>query len=119
MLHSFIFAPLLALALLGEPKVKVENQLLDAGEVKAGKKVKVEFKITNTGNAPLIIYEASTSCGCTVSKYPKKPILPNQTEIVSATYDSYKQKGYVHKTVTLTTNAEPNKTNLTIRVKVL
>jgi uncharacterized protein (DUF58 family) len=119
MLNYLVFTLFALINTLAAPKIKVENPLLDAGEVKAGRKVRVAFKITNVGDAPLIIYNATTSCGCTVSKYPRKPILPNQTDSVMATYDSYKQKGYVHKTITITTNATPDKTNLTIRVKVL
>ena len=119
MLNYVVFMLIMAFGNINTPKIAVQNQLFDAGEVKAGRKVRVAFKIRNIGDAPLIIYDASTSCGCTVSKYPKKPILPGALDSVMATYDSYKQKGYVHKTITITTNADPNKTNLTIRVKVL
>ncbi|MBK9193260.1 MAG: DUF1573 domain-containing protein [Crocinitomicaceae bacterium] len=40
---------------------------------------KFTFKFKNTGNHPLIIDEATASCGCTVPNKPDKPIAPRRS----------------------------------------
>ena len=37
--------------------------------------VSYTFTFTNVGDAPLIINQATASCGCTIPKYTKKPVL--------------------------------------------
>ncbi|RMG83973.1 MAG: DUF1573 domain-containing protein [Bacteroidetes bacterium] len=65
------------------------------------------FKFKNTGNEPLVIQHAKGSCGCTVPKYPKEPILPGESAQIEVRYDT-KRLGPFTKTVTLTTNAVNN-----------
>ncbi|MGL4364113.1 MAG: DUF1573 domain-containing protein [Bacteroidales bacterium] len=63
-----------------------------------------EFEFENRGNLPLLITNASSSCGCTVPDYPKTPILPGEKGKISVSYDT-KRLGAFHKSVTLRTNA--------------
>ena len=37
------------------------------------------FKLVNTGNKPLVIYDVVTSCGCTKAEYSKAPVRPGET----------------------------------------
>ena len=37
------------------------------------------FEFTNTGDAPLIISNVQSTCGCTVPSKPTEPILPGKT----------------------------------------
>ena len=62
------------------------------------------FTFTNTGNEPLIITNAKGSCGCTVPKYAKEPVLPGQSSEIEVRYDT-KRVGPFNKSITLTTNA--------------
>ena len=101
-----------------QAKAVFDNSFYDAGKVKMGQKVKYEFVFTNTGDKPLIILDAAGSCGCTVGKYPKGPVLPGQSDKIRVIYDSYKQSGYQQKSVTITTNEPQNKHFLTIRIMV-
>lgn len=65
------------------------------------------FTFTNTGNMPLIINQAMTSCGCTVSTYTKEPVAPGKTGKVNVTYNGLgKFPGKFKKTITLRTNAK-------------
>lgn len=100
------------------PALKFTEKFYDAGEIIQGKKIKHEFTFTNTSNENVIILDASGSCGCTVGKYPKRPIKPNETASIRVTYDSYNQKGYQHKTITITTDSKPEKYYLTLRILV-
>ena len=52
----------------------------DFGTIQRGEAQETVFSFTNTGNAPLIITDAKSSCGCTVPNPPKDPIAPGEKE---------------------------------------
>ncbi len=76
-----------------------------------------KFHFTNTGTEPLVIKNAKGSCGCTVPKYPKEPILPGESSVIEVRYDT-KRIGKFTKRVTLTTNEGSEKRVLTIKGEV-
>ncbi|HNR85030.1 MAG TPA: DUF1573 domain-containing protein, partial [Taishania sp.] len=77
----------------------------DFGNVKAQTPNEASFKVTNTGDKPLIISNVETSCGCTNSKKPEKPILPGQSDEIAVTFKSNPgQTGEQHKTITVSAN---------------
>lgn len=76
------------------------------------------FKFTNTGSEPLIIEAAKGSCGCTVPKFPKEPILPGETGDIEVVYSPGKQQGAQNKTVTITANTDPVNTVINISANV-
>jgi Protein of unknown function (DUF1573) len=73
------------------------------------------YPFKNTGNEPLIISSARSSCGCLVTGYPKEPIMPNEWAMIDAVYDS-KRTGPFTKTVTVWCN-DKNQETITLRVK--
>jgi hypothetical protein len=60
----------------------------DFGKVIAGEKVAYTFSFKNRGNAPLVISQATTTCGCTVSKYSRKPVPPGGSGTIEVIFDS-------------------------------
>lgn len=88
------------------------------GEIKQDSKHTYVFKFTNTGSQPLIIENATGSCGCTVPTYPKEPIAPGKTGEIEVVYSPGQQQGEQMKTVTITANTEPIQTVLNISAKV-
>jgi len=52
------------------PKIEFEESEFDFGTIEQGTAVEHIFKFKNTGEAPLVIVDAKSSCGCTV---PEKP----------------------------------------------
>lgn len=56
--------------------------LLDSGPVSC------TFTLKNTGNKPVVIYNVSTSCGCTDVDWTREPIRPGKTGSVSVTYSN-------------------------------
>ena len=63
------------------------------------------FTFTNTGSAPLIINQATASCGCTVPTYTKTPIAPGEKGTIDVTYNgSGRIPGHFKKTITVRTN---------------
>lgn len=89
------------------------------GDVIQGEKVTYSFKFHNTGGSDLLITNVSTSCGCTVGKYPREPIKPGEEGDVEVTFDTNRRKGIQNKTVTVLANTEPNRTILRIKANVI
>jgi hypothetical protein len=90
----------------------------DFGKIKQDTKNTKIFKFKNTGKEPLIIQNATGSCGCTVPKYPKEPIPPGGTGEIEVEYSPGKQQGLQNKTVTITANTNPPTTTLNISAEV-
>jgi Protein of unknown function (DUF1573) len=61
------------------------------------------FEFTNTGDAPLVINDVKSSCGCTVPTKPTEPILPGKTGIIEVKYSM--NPGPINKTITVDCNA--------------
>lgn len=103
----------------GMPKLVFAKTEHDFGTVIQGEIVTYNFRFTNKGNADLVIAEVSTSCGCTVSNYPKEPIKPGETKFIEAKFNSEARMGFQHKRITVLTNAIPARTQLFILANVV
>ena len=71
-----------------------------------GGPVTYRFEFTNTGDAPLMIVNATASCGCTRPDYPKKPVAPGKSAKIKVTYRPDGRPGEFTKTVTVKTNCK-------------
>ncbi|GGD33127.1 DUF1573 domain-containing protein [Flavobacterium orientale] len=89
------------------------------GDIKEGEKPETTFTFTNTGEADLIISNASGSCGCTVPEYPKEPIKPGKTGKLKVSFDSTGKPGMQQKSVTITCNTQQGTDVLTIKANVI
>lgn len=61
------------------------------------------FEFTNTGDAPLIITNVQSTCGCTVPTKPTEPIMPGKTGKIDVKYNM--NPGPIRKTITVESNA--------------
>lgn len=95
------------------------TETIDYGTIAHNADGKREFVFTNNGNKPLIITNATGSCGCTVPTFPKEPIAPGAKAVIGVKYAT-DRVGAFTKTVTITSNAAgtPSKV-LTIKGTVL
>ena len=88
------------------PKIefKDKDNTIDYGKVTKDDDNGVRvFEFTNTGNAPLIINNVQSSCGCTVPSKPTEPIAPGKTGKIEVKYNM--NPGPIRKTLTVETNA--------------
>ena len=103
--------------------IEFEENTFQWGELIEGEKIQNVFTFTNTGTEPLIISNAKGSCGCTVPRWPKEPIMPGETADLLVQFDSTnkgKKGGSLQvKRVTITANTDPAHTFLTIKGTVL
>jgi len=89
------------------PKMKFDNEAFDFGKIKTGDKVTHEFKFVNTGKTPLVITNATATCGCTTPEWPKSPVKPGESGVIKVTFDSAGKSGLQDKQVTITSNTVP------------
>lgn len=99
--------------------ISFEQETIDYGRIAKGSDGVRDFIFTNTGDAPLIITDVKSSCGCTIPKKPDGPIAPGEKGTIQVKYDT-KRVGPIRKTVTVYTNAESAKVkSLKIKGEVL
>lgn len=103
-----------AKTLTSTAEITFEKELYDYGTIDYGSDGSYAFKFTNTGKDPLVITNATGSCGCTVPKWPKEPILKGQSAYINVTYDT-KRPGPFTKTVTINSNAKSASKVITIK----
>ncbi len=94
------------------PELVFDYKTYDFGVVDHGDTVSHKFYFVNNGDAPAIISEASSSCGCTVPEYPKKPIKPGQRAFIQAVFATKGKLNTQKKSITIKANTEPNYTTL-------
>lgn len=99
------------------PVMEFEKEEHDFGTIEQGTPQEAAFKFTNTGNAPLIITNATSSCGCTVPNPPKGPIAPGETAELVVKFNGSGQN-QVTKTVTVIANTEKGSELLRIKAFV-
>ncbi len=97
------------------PMISLDKEVHDYGTIDQGANGTCEFKVTNTGDQPLIISNCKGSCGCTVPKCDTAPIAPGASTMVTVKYDS-NRVGPINKSVTITSNAVNAPTKI-IRIK--
>lgn len=85
-----------------------ENGNYDFGKISQGEKVYYSYKFKNVGKSPLIILNATATCGCTVPEVPKEPIKPGAEGEIKVVFDSHGKSGMQDKVITVTSNAHPN-----------
>lgn len=86
------------------PKIVFETENVDGGKVIEGEKFVYDFKFTNEGKAPLEITSVKASCGCTTPSWPKdKQIMPGESEVITASFNSQGRIGTQSKSITVKT----------------
>ncbi|MGA9650807.1 MULTISPECIES: DUF1573 domain-containing protein [Pedobacter] len=88
--------------------ITFERDIFDFEKIEEGASVEHEFKFKNTGKSPLIISNATATCGCTIPETPKEPILPGKEGVIKVIFNSLGKAGMQDKVVTITSNANPN-----------
>ncbi|HEY9184234.1 MAG TPA: DUF1573 domain-containing protein [Salegentibacter sp.] len=99
-------------------KMEFKTETIDYGEIKKGSDGVRVFEFTNTGNAPLVIENVTSSCGCTIPKKPEEAIMPGETGEIEVKYDT-KRVGPIRKTVTVYSNSDVPTKALKIKGKVV
>tara|TARA_R110002167_G_scaffold11308_18_gene50175 strand:- start:1030 stop:1503 length:474 start_codon:yes stop_codon:yes gene_type:complete len=99
------------------PVMTFEKSEHDFGAIVQNTPQETIFKFTNTGNAPLVIADAKSTCGCTVPTFTKEPVAPGGTGELLVKFNG-SGNGQVTKTITVTANTEKGQELLRIQALV-
>lgn len=100
------------------PHMEFDKVVHDYGTIVENSDGRCVFKITNTGREPLILTDIRSTCGCTVPRWERTPILPGQSSEIEVKY-STKRIGKIHKSVTVISNADNSPVSLKLKGEIL
>ena len=92
------------------PKIEFVNEIYDFGNIYVGegKDAVATFKFLNTGDAPLVLTNVKTSCGCTAPFWQKDPVMPGDTGKITLKYNNTQSPNSINKSATVQSNAVNN-----------
>jgi hypothetical protein len=110
----------LSFAQLLTPKLILQQDEYDFGDIKQGEKVSYTFVLTNGGGDLLKIEEVHPSCGCTAALPEKTELAPGESTNLSVTFNSAGRFGKQKKIVRINSN-DPDRLEamLTIKANVI
>lgn len=108
------------------PEMQFDTMQWNFGSIREGATVSHDFHFKNVGNGVLVIQDVHPSCGCTSPSWPKEPIAPGETAVITVKFNSTGKTGKQGKTVTIISNPctiknsdkISNETNLGIHAEV-
>ena len=101
------------------PVMKFTESEFDFGDIKANAQVRHTFTFTNAGKSPLLIADATSSCGCTTPSWTKEPVAPGAQGTLQVQFDSRGKHGIISKQVAVRANTQPSVTTILIKGNVL
>lgn len=93
---------------------KIEPEMIEINDLKLKKESLVEFTIMNIGDAPLLIYDITTSCGCTVPEWDSQPIYKGGKKNIRIKVTP-EIVGYFRKTINIFCNTQESVIQLCIK----
>lgn len=85
---------------------------------KNGETFHVNFVFTNNGGVPLVINQVKASCGCTVPRWSKAPIMPGKKGVIEVNFNPKGQKGFLQKSIFVQSNSEEDVVLLKIKGQI-
>lgn len=71
-----------------EDLVQFKELKYNFGKIKQGVPVTHDFEFSNVSGAPVIIENATASCGCTTPVWPQQPVMPGKSEKIKAGFNA-------------------------------
>ncbi|MDP4222698.1 MAG: DUF1573 domain-containing protein [Bacteroidota bacterium] len=91
----------------------------DFGKIIEGEKVAWTFNFENRGPGRLVINSATTTCGCTVTKFSRDPIPAGGGGSLEVVFDSEGKSGKQTKTISVHSNSQTKVVILKITAEVI
>lgn len=86
------------------PKVDAAAQRADLGALWIGEERDHEFVVANRGDAPLVLGEVRSTCGCLLAEFSRDDVAPGTERRVPVRFRADKSLGHVEKELHLGTN---------------
>ena len=71
-----------------EDLVKFKEVRHNFGKIKQGVPVTYDFDFTHIANEPVVIENATASCGCTTPVWPQQPVMKSKTDKIKAGFNA-------------------------------
>ena len=113
-----VWGMILAGAVWAQPRLAIDRDVANMGEIMFQLPSKVNFTLRNTGTDPLSITEVIPSCGCTAVDWTRELIAPGAEGTITAVYDA-KMLGVFQKDLEVYTNASDEPVYLHIQGRVV
>lgn len=97
------------------PKLILEKNQIDFGNVEEGKIASAKISFRNNGNGILEIKDVKSTCDCTAALLSSKKLEPGQNGTLRIELDTADRSGRLTRTVSLLTN-DPTQPNQTITI---
>ena len=110
----FLFSSLV-FAQLMQPKLVLQQNSFDFGDIKQGEIVSHTFVLTNSGGDLLKITNVQASCGCTAASPEKSELAPGESTDLTVKFNSTGRMGKQLKTVKIYTN-DPESPEMTLTI---
>ena len=94
------------------PKLFFPESRYNFGTVSEGDSVIHNFSFYNRGNAPLLITNVASSCGCTVPKLYKSKLEPGDSSILRVVFNTKDKINEQEKKITIYANTFPTETEI-------
>lgn len=96
--------------------IRFDKTTIDLGTIYVDNPVRnVTFTFTNVGDKPLVLNQVVPACGCTATKYDKKPVAPGQNGSINVKYNGKGiRPGHIKKCITVRSNGKSEMTRLYI-----
>ncbi len=102
-------------ATTGAPRIVVEQEEHDFGDLTHQEQVSHIFRVFNQGDAPLRLHRGPTTCKCTMSTLPEQDIPPGQGAEIALTSKVIERRGFFSHSATIFTN-DPARPVLTLKI---
>jgi hypothetical protein len=101
-----------------EDLVKFTETVYDFGKIKQGVPVNHEFPFKNISDKPVVVENATASCGCTTPSWPQVPIAKGKGDKITAGFNAG-APGVFTKNITVKFAGADAPTQVTIKGEVL
>lgn len=89
MLTLFLMASVcIGFSQTADKMIKFAETRHNFGKIVQGTPVTYDFNFTNISAQPLVIENATASCGCTTPSWPQQPVMKSQSDIVKAGFNA-------------------------------
>jgi len=100
------------------PVIEFDKVEHDFGTIQDGTPVETVFSYTNTGDAPLVVTDIKSTCGCTVpTGWNRNPLAAGESSSFTVKFNG-KGNGNVSKTITVVANTAKGSEPVRIRANV-
>ncbi len=102
-----------------QPAIAIPEDFYNFGVVGPTDVVKHDFYIVNTGDAPLTISRAYTTCGCTTADFSATVIPPGKAAVVTVVFDAgfHDVRGQTVRRGVIIENNDPNNPQMEVWIQ--